>query len=92
MCRWYRGEILALKDDEYEVFFGDYGDIEWIEYSKVLPLDESLLEVYTTLIQCMTRSIYITQFTMWPCPLCILYLIQNDFVYTVILYFISILF
>lgn len=43
--RWYRGQILASTDNEYEIFFVDYGDVEWVERTKVLPIHDSLLEV-----------------------------------------------
>lgn len=42
---WYRGQIIGATTEDYEVYFGDYGDVEWISKSNAAPLPESLLEV-----------------------------------------------
>ena len=35
-----------MLNNRYEVFFVDYGDVEWIEEGKVYPVHESVLEVH----------------------------------------------
>ena len=35
LFRWYRAQILGVKDDQYDIFYVDHGDREWLSKSKV---------------------------------------------------------
>ena len=37
---------MTAEDSEYEIFFVDYGDSEWVESCSVRSLQPSLLEVW----------------------------------------------
>ncbi len=49
--RWYRAKILSIRPDrEYDVFFVDYGDREWITQDRVAPMRPEYLQVRYILV------------------------------------------
>ena len=46
LFRWYRARILSIRPEkEYDVFFVDYGDREWIKQDRIAPMRPQYLEV-----------------------------------------------
>ena len=48
---YYRGQIISVKDGSVEVYFIDYGNKERVEFSKLMPLEDSLREQFP--VQCI---------------------------------------
>jgi hypothetical protein len=44
--RWYRAKILSIgPEGEYDVFFVDYGDRQWITRDRIAPIRPEYLQV-----------------------------------------------
>ena len=44
--RWYRGKILSIRPErEYDVFFVDYGDREWVTEDRIAVMRPEYLQV-----------------------------------------------
>ena len=52
LFRWYRGKILGINEmtAEYDVFFVDHGDREWVRKSKVVPAWPDIMSVSFVLV------------------------------------------
>eukprot|EP00111_Clytia_hemisphaerica_P003727 TCONS_00010704-protein len=57
--KWYRGKILGLNElvGEYDVFFVDHGDREWIGKSKVVPAWPDIMTLPFQAIQCSFKDV-----------------------------------
>lgn len=42
---WYRGQVIAIDQSKYEIFFLDYGDAEWLNSCNVKPIHPSFAKV-----------------------------------------------
>ncbi|XP_064393953.1 putative ATP-dependent RNA helicase TDRD12 isoform X2 [Halichondria panicea] len=62
-ARWYRGLIRERRDEQYEVFFIDHGDTEWVANQLVQPIDQTCLELPAQAIKC---SLTHTDEVVWP--------------------------
>ncbi|WAR11702.1 TDR15-like protein [Mya arenaria] len=56
--RWYRGHIQTVKDDTVEIFFPDYGDLDFVPRDKVreFPVDK-FFELPLQAIECQLANI-----------------------------------
>lgn len=52
---WYRAKVLDVTDKYAEVFYFDYGNIEKVSFSDVMPLHESLRDHPSCSIKCKLR-------------------------------------
>ena len=48
---YYRGQIISVKDGDVEIYFIDYGNKERVEFSKLMPLEDSLRDRFP--VQCI---------------------------------------
>ena len=64
---------MAMEGDEYEVFFVDYGDMEWVEKCHVRSLLASLSEVceyYVLCDDCLLVVFIMHEMVMCVCGVC----------------------
>lgn len=56
--RWYRAKILSSRPErEFDVFFVDYGDREWVSLDRIAPMRPDYLKVRQFLFMLCSVSI-----------------------------------
>lgn len=51
--KWYRGLVMGSRpDDEYDVFFVDFGDQEWVTGDKIAPAWSGILQLPLQAVEC----------------------------------------
>ena len=49
---WYRGKILAHEGEEYDVFYVDYGDREWVKMEHLRAFPSRSLNIPFQAMEC----------------------------------------
>ena len=51
--RWYRARVMGSRpDDEYDVFYVDFGDREWVTRDRIVPAWSGILQLPLQAIEC----------------------------------------
>lgn len=51
--RWYRAQVMGSRpDDEYDVFYVDFGDREWVTRDRIVPAWSGILQLPLQAIEC----------------------------------------